>query len=458
MCLSFSTLIICIVLLCFNNVIRDFWLLKRESYLIRDFWFEPLNSNPRLQPLNSLVPFFFYKLELILPLMYQYHKSHLTKKISMDPSEFLFDVEAYKRQSEIEERYIINRFRERRNKIEEDYAARSKRKYFKRDHAAANQRLIDDYFANQPTYDDAMFRRRFRMRKHIFLRIVGDLSSSNNYFTQRSDATKKEGISPLAKCTMAMRMLAYGVAADAVDEYIKIGGTTALECLRRFCKGIIRLYEHEYLRAPTQDDLQRILRVSEMRGFPGMIGSIDCMHWEWKNCPTAWEGQFTRGDKGTTTVILEAVASHDLWIWHAFFGCPGTLNDINVLDRSPVFDDVEQGNTPKVNFFVNQRPYNMAYCLADGIYPSYPTFVKSIRLPQSEPDKLFAQRQEACRKDIERAFGVLQARFKIIREPARLWDIADLAIIMRSCIILHNMIVEDERETYAQHWTDYDQS
>jgi len=53
---------------------------------------------------------------------------------------------------------------------------------------------------------------------------------------------------------------------------------------------------------------------------------------------------------------------------------------------------------------------------------------------------------------------VLQALFKIIREPARLWDIADLTIIMRSCIILHNMIVDDERQTYTQHWTDYDQS
>lgn len=52
-------------------------------------------------------------------------------------------------------------------------------------------------------------------------------------------------------------MLAYGVAADAIDEYIKIGGTTALECLRLFCKGIIRLYEQEYLRAPTQEDLQK---------------------------------------------------------------------------------------------------------------------------------------------------------------------------------------------------------
>jgi len=98
-----------------------------------------------------------------------------------------------------------------------------------------------------------------------------------------------------------MRMLAYSMTADAVDEYIKIGGATTLdavdeyikiggattlECLRRFCKGIIRLYEQViirlyeqvYLRAPTQDDLQRILHVSEMRGFPGMIGSIDCMH------------------------------------------------------------------------------------------------------------------------------------------------------------------------------------
>ncbi|XP_057440284.1 uncharacterized protein LOC130732191 [Lotus japonicus] len=325
----------------------------------------------------------------------------------MDPPEF--DLEAYLEKSKREDTYVLNHFRERRNLILED-SAPSGRKHLSRDHAGANQRLIADYFANEPTYDDGIFRRRYRMQKHVYLRIVADLSSSDNYFTQRVDAAKKEGISPLAKCTTAMRMLAYGVAAD---------------CLRRFCKGIIRLYEQEYMRAPTQEDLQRILQVSEMRGFPGMIGSIDCMHWEWKNCPKAWEGQ---------------------------------LNDINILDRSPVFDELEQGNASRVNFIVNQRPYNMAYYLADGIYPSYPTFVKSIRLPQTKPDKCFAKHQERCPKDIERAFGVLQARFKIIREPARFWDITDLGIIMRSCIILHNMIVEDERDSYAQRWTDFEQA
>ena len=178
----------------------------------------------------------------------------------MGSSEDDFDVAAYTKNREIEDAYVRNVFRERRKKILEDGARRS-RKYLNRDHTAANQRLIDDYFANEPTYDDAMFRRRYRMKKNVFLRIVGDLSSSDNYFTQRVDAANKEGISPLAKCTTTMRMLAYDVSADVVDEYIKIGGTTALECLRRFCKGIIRLYEPVYMRSPTEEDLQKILQV-----------------------------------------------------------------------------------------------------------------------------------------------------------------------------------------------------
>ena len=64
-----------------------------------------------------------------------------------------------------------------------------------------------------------------------------------------------------------------------------------------------------------------------------MLGSIDCMHWTWKNCPTAWQGMYTGKDK-VPTLILEAVASQDLWIWHSFFGLPGSLNDINVLNST----------------------------------------------------------------------------------------------------------------------------
>jgi hypothetical protein len=48
-------------------------------------------------------------------------------------------------------------------------------------------------------------------------------------------------------------------------------------------------------------------------------------------------------------------------------------------------------------------------------------------------------------KDVERAFGVLQAKWKILHRSARLWNKKVLNSIMRACIILHNMVVEDER-------------
>ena len=84
-------------------------------------------------------------------------------------------------------------------------------------------------------------------------------------------------------------MLAYGTAADFVDEYIRIGESTAIESLKRFVKAIVEVFGPEYLRRPNREDTSRLLAFAEQRGFPGMLGSIDCMHWKWKNCPTAWQ-------------------------------------------------------------------------------------------------------------------------------------------------------------------------
>ena len=165
-----------------------------------------------------------------------------------------------------------------------------RRAYIERDREQGHNQLWNDYFKEHPTYPPDMFRRRFRMNKPLFLRIVDRLNNEVPYFEQRKNAHGRYGLSALQKCTTAIRILTYGQSGDTYDEYLRLGESTALLCLENFTNGIIQLFGDEYLRRPTPEDLQRLLDVGEVRGFPGMIGSIDCMHWEWKNCPTAWRG------------------------------------------------------------------------------------------------------------------------------------------------------------------------
>ncbi|XP_062103513.1 uncharacterized protein LOC133814587 [Humulus lupulus] len=177
-------------------------------------------------------------------------------------------------------------------------------------------------------------------------------------------------------------MLAYGVPTDATDEYIKIGESTTIKSLKRFCRAVVEVFGACYLRSPNADDVARLLHISERRGFPRMLGSLDCI-------------------------------------------------------------------APPANYVIKGKKYNMGYYLVDGIYPKWSTLVQSIHDPRHRKKKLFAMKQEACRKDVECAFGVLQSRFSIIAGPARLWNKKVLHDIMTSCIIMHNMIIEDERDINA---------
>nr|VDD54674.1 unnamed protein product [Brassica oleracea] len=209
--------------------------------------------------------------------------------------------EVEERLEEILEEYTEDIF----NEIVEDQTIPQRRRTYRERHReGGHARLWNDYFSEAAIFSFDQFRRRFRMNKELFLRLVHSLSECFSFFQQRRDATGRLGLSAVQKCTAAIRLLAYG-----------------------------------------------------------------------------------------------------------------TLNNINVLDRSPVFYDILQGKALRVKYMVNGHMYKLAYYLTDGIYPKWSTFIQSITLPQSPHEQLFAKFQETTRKDVERAFGVLQARFMIVRNP-----------------------------------------
>jgi hypothetical protein len=205
----------------------------------------------------------------------------------------------------------------------------------KKDHAAGDAQIRSDYFVPDSVYSPMHFRRmyisvfycntkvrgnidsilvcRFRMRPNLFLRIVQAVENVDPYFHFRHDAVGRAGLTALQKCVAIVRILAYGLPVNAVDEYVRIGESTICEALNHFCAVVINVFRQQYLRAPTPNDIARILALNEQRGWPGMLGSIDYMHWERHNCLASWKGQFTGRGK-SPMMILEAVATYDLWI------------------------------------------------------------------------------------------------------------------------------------------------
>ncbi|XP_047940952.1 uncharacterized protein LOC125188233 [Salvia hispanica] len=197
------------------------------------------------------------------------------------------------------------------------------------------------------------------MHRPLFLHIVSAFEARYEYFRFREDASGRPGLSPIQECTAAIRKLAYGGATDMFDEYLHIGETISRECLMNL---------H-----------------GRVHGFPGMLGNIDCTHWEWKNCPVA----YTTGFKGKNpTMILESVDDYQLSIWHEYFGVVGSNNDINVLQSSSLFNEQCLGVGPTISFVANGNQHDMGYYLADGIYTTWLVFVKTIRCP-TDPKKIY---------------------------------------------------------------------
>ncbi|KAE8799409.1 hypothetical protein D1007_25176 [Hordeum vulgare] len=54
-----------------------------------------------------------------------------------------------------------------------------------------------------------------------------------------------------AKCTVAMRMLALGIAADAVGEMVRIGKSTCVKTNAKFARVVVEVFGAKYLREPN---------------------------------------------------------------------------------------------------------------------------------------------------------------------------------------------------------------
>ncbi len=89
------------------------------------------------------------------------------------------------------------------------------------------------------------------------------------------------------------------------------------------------------MRVPNDVNLKRINKLHcNIQGVDGILGSCDCTHTIWKNCPKAWAGSY-RGKENTPSIVLKDISDYHMFFWHASYGYAGTLNDKTIFDLSP---------------------------------------------------------------------------------------------------------------------------
>jgi hypothetical protein len=112
----------------------------------------------------------------------------------------------------------------------------------------------------------------------LFKHIATEVTRYDRFFEQRRNAAGELGYSTYQKVTAALRMLAYGIPADLIDDHLAVRESTSILCVKRFAVAIVNIFGSTYLRAPNAQDTARLLEFNADRGFSGMLGSIDSMH------------------------------------------------------------------------------------------------------------------------------------------------------------------------------------
>jgi len=236
---------------------------------------------------STLASYYFFLISVILPLLCEYIRE--TEQRTQERLERHALVQAqnaaeHASRVTLRVRRVLERNQEQRQ---------LRRQVSIYQHDRTRQAIQQDFFSPLPVFNDRQFERLYRVTKTIFQKLLEVCAFADPFFTDQHDAARRFNICPKAKVLMALKVIAYGCSPSAFIDYLQMSISTARTSVLKFA-AIVSNNEtlcSIFLRKMTRADAQRVSRMhQEQHGVAGMIGSLDCMHVCWKNCPVAWQG------------------------------------------------------------------------------------------------------------------------------------------------------------------------
>ncbi|XP_022684247.1 putative nuclease HARBI1 [Setaria italica] len=293
-------------------------------------------------------------------------------------------------------------------------------------------RMRLEYLNNKIWKDDIVCVNMLRLNKAKFFRFC-------NLFRDRGLLEDTIHCSVEQQVAMFLNTVGHNLRNRLVGTNFDRSGETVSRYFNKVLRAVGEL-RGELIRPPSLETPTKILGNHRWDPyFKDCIGAIDGTHVR-ASVPKDMELSF-RGRKSYASQNVMAAVDFDLRFTYVLAGWEGTAHDALVLR-----DALERENGLRV-------PQGKFY-LVDAGYGAKPGFLPPFRdvryhlnewgnNPVQNEKELFNLRHSSLRIIVERAFGCLKRRFKILDDATPFFPFPTQVDIVVACCIIHNWVIQD---------------
>ena len=259
---------------------------------------------------------------------------------------------------------------------------------------------------------------------------------------QKQQTRFRVPVSVVERVGLALWWLATGNSYRSCGLQFGLGKSTAKIICSEFEQAIFDLKDR-FIKFPLtiEENREKMEEFEEMYGIPQIVGAIDGCHIEINAPSQNHEDYFNR--KQHHSVNLQAIVDANLKFIHATVGYPGSIHDARVLMLSGLYDFAE--NEEILSGPVrNISGTDVGPLLAgDSAYPLTTCLMKPFpdRGRLTPKQRKFNVKFSALRCVVERAFGMLKSRWRIILKTIEQKTTALKKTVIAACVLL-NICIE----------------
>ena len=284
---------------------------------------------------------------------------------------------------------------------------------------------------------NVLWKPNFRMERETFVELCrilrGDL--------MRQATRLRKPVSVEKRVAVGVWRLSTGNSYRSCGLQFGLGKSTAKVICQEFEEALCRIKDL-FIRFPySEDEVQEAMDTFEEEyKFPQIVGAIDGCHIEINAPPENKEDYFNR--KQYYGINLQGTVNLWLLFQHVAVGHPGSIHDARVLRKSGIFDLAENEEILSARTRMVNGGLLKPMLVGDSAYPVKNWLMKpfSNRGRLSPQKRRFNQKLNAMRSVIERAFGLLKGRWRLLLKKIEQSHTSVPQSLTAACV-LHNFFV-----------------